>query len=150
MLILLLSFLLLSPALSCKDYEANNPRFYCDDIVKWQVSTDTQENAWALNKQAYSLYYDLKTRYVENSNSSAPSLSCLAVAREFFCAYSFPYCKDEINDSKRGVCTFLCDIFKKRCPDEDHEKYCKNSKSTDCSYSRVLSAGLAAVLLCWL
>ena len=150
MLISLLSLSLVHLGGACKDYEANNPRFYCDDIVKWQVSSETQESAWALNKKAYSLYYDLKTRYVENSNSSAPSLSCLAVAREFFCAYSFPYCKDEINDPERGVCTFLCDIFKKRCPDEPHDTYCKNSRSTDCSYSGMLVAGLAGVLLFWL
>jgi hypothetical protein len=131
----------------CKKYETNNPRFYCDDIVKWKVSTETQENAWSLNKQAYSLYYDLKTRYVENKNSSAPSLSCLAVAREFFCAYSFPYCKDEVNDPNRGVCTFLCDIFKKRCPDEDHHKYCKNSKSQDCSFGKYFVLGLLFALI---
>ena len=150
MLISLFSLYLLSLSSSCSDYEPNNPRFYCDDIVKWQVSAEVQEGAWALNKQAYSLYYNLKTRYVENSNSSAPSLSCLAVAREFFCAYSFPYCKDEINDPKRGVCTFLCDIFKKRCPHEDHDTYCKNSKSTECSYAGFLSAGLAGVFMFWI
>lgn len=120
---------------ACSDYVANNPAFYCDDIVQWPVSSRVQSNAWTLNKQAYSLYFDLKTRYLDNNDTNAPSLSCLAVARQFFCAYSFPYCKDDINESERGVCSFLCDIWKNRCPDEPYDLYCKNKASTDCSFS---------------
>lgn len=124
---------------ACSDYEANNPAFYCDDIVHWPVSSSVQSSAWTLNKKAYSLYFDLKTRYLDKNDTNAPSLSCLAVARQFYCAYSFPYCKDSVNEPERGVCTFLCDIWKNRCPDEPYDIFCKNKASTDCSFSVLLS-----------
>ena len=136
MIFIVVSFVLVS---ACSDYEPNNPAFYCDDIVHWPVSSSVQSSAWALNKKAYSLYFDLKTRYLDKNDTNSPSLSCLAVARQFYCAYSFPYCKDDVNEPERGVCTFLCDIWKNRCPDEPYNIYCKNKASTDCSFSVFLS-----------
>lgn len=131
---------------ACATYEPNNPAYYCDDIVLWPVATDIQENAWTYTKKAFSLYHDLKTRYLEGSANS-PSLSCLAVAREFYCAYSFPYCADDINESKRGVCSFLCQIWKDRCPNEDYETFCANSVGTQCSFSEFLIITMAVGLL---
>ncbi|OMJ82534.1 hypothetical protein SteCoe_16765 [Stentor coeruleus] len=143
----MLFLLLIVTSSACEVYEPNNPNYYCDDIVRWPVAVDVQENAWALNKKAYSLYYDLKTRYLESNDTNAPSLSCLAVAREFFCAYSFPFCLDDVNEPKRGVCSFFCDIWATRCPNEEYDLYCKNKASTDCSFSVALMTSVIVYLL---
>lgn len=64
-------------------------------------------------------------------NSNEPTLDCLAIAQEFYCAYSFPYCTD--TEPNRGVCNFLCDLWKNRCPAEPYDLYCGNNESTKCS-----------------
>lgn len=120
----------------CVEYEASNPPYYCEDIVTWDVSEAIYEDRWNLNKQAYQLYYTLKTKY-EDLDSADPTLNCLAVARKFYCSYNFPYCTDD--EDERGVCDFLCDIWETRCPKEEYKKYCKNSESSRCSWSKELS-----------
>lgn len=80
--------LVLLPAVfaDCVGYEKNNPEFYCDDLILWDVSNKVWDERWERNKGAYALYFDLKTRY-EQEEDNSPSLECLAIAREFYCAY---------------------------------------------------------------
>ena len=121
----------------CVDYTANNPAFYCDDIVTWSVSKEVQEDNFNRSNDAFKLYYDLKTKYLARADSSDdPKLECLAVAREFFCAYKFPYCTTD--EPERGVCEFLCDIWRDRCPGEEYKTYCENSETERCSSSLLL------------
>ena len=132
---------------SCASYNGGNPAFYCDSIILWPVASDIQANAWELNKEAYQLYYAVKTKYLNESDPFAPTLACLAVAREFFCAYKFPYCKDDINYPHNGVCTNLCNIYKKRCPYEEFDLYCSNSPSSFCSFGSIIIISLVSLLL---
>jgi hypothetical protein len=123
-------------ASTCIEYEPNNPPYYCEDIITWHVSQAVWDNRWSLNKQAYQLYFELKNKY-ELKEDDSPSLECLAVARKFYCSYSFPYCT--VDEEERGVCDFLCDIWEKRCPDEEYERFCKDSESSRCSWAGMLS-----------
>ena len=115
----------------CIEYEKNNPEFYCDDLILWDVSNNVWDARWERNKEAYRLYYDLKTRY-ELDEDKSPDLECLAIAREFYCAYQFPYCHD--TEEERGICDFLCELWDSRCPDEEYDQFCKNSESQKCSW----------------
>lgn len=143
-------YLLLPTVFSeCMIYKEHNPAFYCDDIVTWPVSAKVESEAFERSQSAFKLYYNLKTKYLSEEDPK-PTLECLAVAREFYCAYSYPYCTD--SEEERGVCEFLCDIWKDRCPDEYDDKnfiLCNNSESKNCSYGNwaVYSSLLIALMI---
>lgn len=113
-------------------------------MLTWDVSPAVWRTRFERNNQALQYYYYMRDRYNSNE-ANKPSKDCLAIAREFFCAYSFPYC-DSDDDPERGVCSFLCDIFESRCPDEDSSVYCDNSENSRCSSG----VALAALALSWL
>jgi hypothetical protein len=134
---LFFSFLVFT-ANACATYQSNNPAFYCDNIVVWPVASDIQNNAWNLSKQAYVMYYNLKNKYLDPNQTNPPSLNCLAVAQQMYCAYMFPYCLDDVNQPHRGVCANYCGIWANRCPYEDYATFCTNPPTTFCSDSPYL------------
>ena len=91
------------------------------------------------------LYFTLKEKYLAGNSTT----DCLAVAREFYCAYSYPYCLDDVNDPHRGVCQNLCSIWASRCPNEEYNLFCENAPTTDCSKAQyfIISILLALMLL---
>mmetsp|Transcript_23668 Transcript_23668/g.41926 ORF Transcript_23668/g.41926 Transcript_23668/m.41926 type:complete len:141 (+) Transcript_23668:1812-2234(+) len=137
-------WLLLTTVLACVEYEENDPPLYCEDIITWDVSPDVWKTRFERNNQALQYYYYMRDRY-NSDEENKPSKDCLAIAREFFCSYTFPYCDSE-DDPERGVCDFLCDIFEDRCPDEDSSVFCDTSESSQCSSA----IALAVVALSWL
>jgi hypothetical protein len=116
-------------------------------MITWDVSDEVWKTRFDRNNQALNHYYNMRDRY-NSDDSDKPTLDCLAISREFFCAYSFPYC-DSDDDPERGVCSFLCDIFEARCPDEDSSPFCESSEGSRCSSALVLGGfgSLAALSL---
>ena len=137
---------LLQACQGCDFYNANNPMYYCDNIIYWPVAEDIQNNAFNLSKIAYANYYNLSTRYTQGGPNS-PSLTCLATAQEFYCAVAYPYCLDDVLDPHRSVCTNLCNIWKTNCPNEPYDIFCNNSVSTFCSFSVSLVASMIIALV---
>lgn len=126
---------------ACYDYQANNPPLYCDNQVSWSIS-DTLD-PWVQSHQAFQHYHRLKESYLAQ-NDSSPTLDCLAIAQQFYCAYEFPYCDSE-EEPTRGVCSFLCDLYKTRCPADDYDYFCANREDIKCSFS--LYFALSSLLL---
>ena len=140
---MILALLLGLAASQCVEYQKNYPSYYCDDFLDWEVSSAVYEERWQRNKEAYERYFDLKTRYLNKGDEDHPKLECLAIARKFYCAYSFPYCTHD--EPQRGICEFLCELWKDRCPEEDYEAFCASKESEKCSFSNAL--GILALLI---
>ena len=130
-------------AATCDQYSAQDPPLYCDNQVTWTISHDL--DPWTQSHKAYQLYYNMKVRYLAQ-DADSPSLDCLAIAQEFYCAYSFPYC-DTDADPSRGVCSFLCALYRDRCPGEPYDFFCNNTQSTKCASGRDMLVGLIIGLI---
>jgi len=117
---------------TCYDYQARDPPLYCDNQVTWSIS-DTLD-PWVQSHQAFQHYHRLKEAYLA-SNGTSPTVDCLAIAQQFYCAHQFPYCDSE-QEPSRGVCSFLCELYKLRCPAEDYDYFCATKEDVKCSFSR--------------
>ncbi|CAG9331138.1 unnamed protein product [Blepharisma stoltei] len=137
--------LLVFEALSaCVDYPSSDPPLYCDSVVTWPVSDTIANNVFEQNRYAMELYRNLKQRYLDLSTKD-PTLDCLAVAYQFYCSHAFPYCTD--TEPTRGVCHFLCAIWKDRCPKEPHAFFCSNNETSHCSNAVSLMSSLLLIYL---
>lgn len=122
---------------TCYEYQARDPPLYCDNQVSWSVS-DTLD-PWVQSHNAFQRYHRLKEAYLASEGSS-PTVDCLAIAQQFYCAFEFPYCDSE-QDSRRGVCSFLCELYQQRCPAEDYDYFCAAKEDVKCSLSRYFALG---------
>ena len=92
------------------------------------------------------MYKELYQRYLGPEVN--PTVDCLGIARVIFCAYQYKYCDTSDGKESQVVCTFLCDTWLDRCPDETelYKKMCHNTRGERCSFA-VPYAILLQVLL---
>ena len=67
-----------------------------------------------------------------------PDNDCLAIARYVICAYHFPSCTDK-DEVETPVCDWVCELFKRRCPNERtlQDKLCSlSSERKTCSSAK--------------
>ncbi|KRX06427.1 hypothetical protein PPERSA_05040 [Pseudocohnilembus persalinus] len=122
---------------------------YCGSLMttNWKISEEKYNNYQTYDAEAlanYKTLYQKWKNYGEGTGDTTfdgPGNDCLGIGRALYCAYSFPYCED--GQDKPGVCDFLCDLWKYRCPDEDEEydKLCANKRGKNCADGQILQMG---------
>ncbi|CAI2381010.1 unnamed protein product [Moneuplotes crassus] len=144
---------ILMTLLSCVVYKANaqialtepvcydtnlDPEDYCYGSVSWNMSVAVFNERVTRNKLALSDYSLLLSKWQANEDRSTenPTSDCLAIARDIYCAYRIPSCGGE-GKEEMPICGFMCTLFKRRCPDENHDLCSKTSDKSTCSLSEM-------------
>ena len=62
------------------------------------ISLKTYYNRTALDDNAKSMYRDMLWKWTnrENPQNDPPTSDCLAIARQVYCTYNFPRCRDYV------------------------------------------------------
>lgn len=117
-IVLLLSFVSLY-AEEVTDYNWNpcwtlplkNTDLFCYGVVTWPISESVFRRHEELDQLAKRDYQVLMEKWEkEGSTSKNPTNDCLAISRDFFCAYYIPKCGDA-ERLEEPLCTFYCDLF---------------------------------------
>ena len=86
------------------------------------------------------MYRTLLSKWRNKANADDdPTNDCLAIAREVYCAYSIPNCKDQDNviipsslivlQVAMPLCKWICDLWSDRCPNVNSNPFISSRKS---------------------
>ena len=104
---------------ACWDVGLQDESMFCYGAITWPIDEENYYNAHKQDQKAKDMYRALLFKwYDKKAEMDEPSNNCLAIARAHFCTYNFPKCVS-YKQAKQPLCTFMCDLFKMRCPEED-------------------------------
>ncbi|TNV85264.1 hypothetical protein FGO68_gene15235 [Halteria grandinella] len=122
---------------SCWNVELDDETLFCYGAVHWPITYELYKNAGDYDAKAKSDYKQLLSKWREtqlNTQLTDPSNDCLAISRDFYCAYYFPKCADDQNQAT-PMCDYLCAIWLLRCPLESQSYCVVQSSEKTCSLS---------------
>jgi len=126
--------------------------YYCADLITYPISEETAMVAMSKHSAAKAGYTSIVNKWRVNkaagaSSSENPTNDCLGIARFVMCAHQFRKCDVEYGE-KLPVCSFLCTLLKRRCPDETsyYEEICSDTTDENCSSAGRIGVGLVSII----
>jgi len=130
--------------------------YYCADLVTYPISEATAITAQSRHTAAKSAYKTIADKWRANkaaggSSTNNPTADCLGIARFVMCANQFRRCDTDRGDGL-PVCSFLCTLLKRRCPDETtyYDEICSDTTDNNCSSAGRLSVSVIVSIISFL
>ena len=113
------------------------------------INEETYYNREELDNNARRMYRELLQKWSmrEDPDNDNPTNDCLGIGRQLFCTHNFRRCRDYLAP-KQPICSFMCELFKIRCPEEKENFALLCSETNDeesCSHASYLGIALSWV-----
>ena len=139
---------------ACWNIQLQDESMFCFGAVTWPIDEENYYNAQENDALAKKWYRALLFKWYsrKNPDQDEPTNDCLAIARSIYCAKAFPKCVS-FEKPKQPLCTFMCDLYLERCPNENQDLVCStmSDEALACSkgmkrYASIGIAGLVSIL----